>query len=246
MSLSANNCTNTFCFSFFFQVVLGVISSLVGIAGIFAKSSSSQLRDRLALDGIDTPNSSPYCSLHPRSWDFRFNTFIIALYGVLSLITLLCAISTELKRIFSSKARMRPNSRISSVGDLVLDPQSSTEALAKSNTGSYRSLYGIHSMLPVNQETLRKNLFGKKFRSIDLRWAAVLAVIGLSYAVNHGPSMVSICKRAKSANEMQFIAFSLIFGAIFINVCAVQCGYSEACCIVYAGMLYLHHCARAS
>ena len=169
--------------------VLAVISCLVGVAGLFARASTSQLRDRLATDFTDS--SAFYCSLHPRSWDFRYNVFMVVLFGLLTLVTLICLMCAESRRVYSA-ARMRPQSRISSLGDLVAAEP--INDMTKSTTGSYRSLYatchGHSNSSPSMAENLAKKVFCEKLRSLDLRWAAVLATIGLSYAVNHGPAMV--------------------------------------------------------
>ncbi|KAI1285430.1 hypothetical protein HDE_11702 [Halotydeus destructor] len=174
--------------------VLGVISCLVGTAGLFARASAGDLRHRLTTEGT-FDSSLFYCSLHPSSWDFRFNVFLVALYGLLSVAIVLCLLWTELRRLGAHQDKVRPTSRISSLGDLVADPLSD-QGLPKSITGSYRSLYGANLQNSFqsgsNQENLAKKVFCDKLRSLDLRWASVLGLIGLCYAVNHGPTLVFI------------------------------------------------------
>lgn len=167
-------------------VVLAVLSSMVGAGGLFARATTAELHERLAQDGADS--SGFYCSLHPRAWDFRFNVFMLALYGALTLVTLLCLLCAENRRACSSK-RIRSQSRIStSLGDLM---EPSANDMTKSTTGSYRSLYGCSAHGAIAAENLAKKVFCEKLRTLDLRWASVLALVGLCFAVNHGPAMVS-------------------------------------------------------
>lgn len=168
-------------------VVLAIIAALVGVAGLFTRASSHQLHERLAAAGADS--AAFYCSMHPAAWDVRYNMFTLGLFAFLTLVTLLCLMCAESRRVCSPK-RMRPQSRMSSLGDLVGMEQPND--VTKSTTGSYRSLYGCSAHATLATENIAKKIFVEQLRTLDLRWASVLAVIGLTYAVNHGPAMVSV------------------------------------------------------
>lgn len=182
-------------------VVLGVISSLVGIAGLFARLQYQDFRQRLDSYDTNTVNNSFnnslnktnsfYCTLHPLSWDFRYNIFITALYSILALITFFCTIYIEINR-YRGPAPVgisRTNSRISSIGNLCagdhLSP-SGGDPLARCE--SYRTLYGFH---PTGKHgSINKKILDDQ-RAFDLRWPPVIGVLALSYALNHGPYLVS-------------------------------------------------------
>jgi hypothetical protein len=124
-----------------------------------------------------------YCTLHPLSWDFRYNVFISSLYGILSFITFICTVYIEIHRIRGSPVS-RANSRISSVGNLAGDQMGSTDPIGRCE--SYRTLYGF--------QTGKLNSINKKIlddqRAFDLRWASVIGSLALCYALNHGPYLV--------------------------------------------------------
>jgi hypothetical protein len=124
-----------------------------------------------------------YCTLHPFSWDFRYNVFISGLYVILALITFICTVYIEIHR-FRGPTVSRANSRISSVGNLVGDQLGSTDAIGRSE--SYRTLYGFQT---GKQGSINKKIFDDQ-RAFDLRWASVIGSLALCYALNHGPYLV--------------------------------------------------------
>ncbi len=170
-------------------VVLGVISSLVGIAGLFARLQYQDFRERLIDSNSDdylnlmNKTTNFYCTLHPFSWDFRYNVFISGLYVILALITFICTVYIEIHR-FRGPTVSRANSRISSVGNLVGDQLGSTDAIGRSE--SYRTLYGFQT---GKQGSINKKIFDDQ-RAFDLRWASVIGSLALCYALNHGPYLV--------------------------------------------------------
>lgn len=168
-------------------VVLCVISALVGIAGLFARLHYQDYRDHLLPIVYQTSgsnNTNYHCTLHPYSWDHRYNIFISGLYSFLTFVTFVCAVYIEMNR---TRGSSRPNSRISSVGNLVSDHLGSTEAIGRSE--SCRTLYGFQASKQgsINKKSLEDQ------KAFDLRWATVIGSLVLCYAVNHGPYLVSYC-----------------------------------------------------
>ena len=199
-------------------VVLGVISSLVGIAGLFARLQYQDFRQRLDsstvnAEGYYTQNktSSFYCTLHPYSWDFRYNVFISTLYAILALITLLCTIYIEINRYRgpTTAGISRTNSRISSVGNLCAsDHLTVGDPLARCE--SYRTLYGFP---PSGKHgSINKKILDDQ-RAFDLRWPPVIGTLALCYALNHGPYLVSRKSLERSSRVLAYLFGSNVYFA---------------------------------
>ncbi|RWS31738.1 hypothetical protein B4U80_02924 [Leptotrombidium deliense] len=114
--------------------VLACMAALVGTAGVFARLSPDQFRDALTSHSANIYNNT--CTLHPFSWDLRFNLFLAIIYGALILASFFTFVFILLNyKRSTNKYHPRSNSRISSIGDLTLEHLGSTEAIAKFNTG---------------------------------------------------------------------------------------------------------------
>lgn len=173
-------------------VVLCVISALVGVAGLFARLHFNDYRDYLMPTLSDATNNNItmnyYCTLHPYSWDYRYNIFISALYGFLTFVTFICSVYIEMNRY---KGASRPTSRISSVGNLVADSLGFPEAIGRSE--SCRTLYGFQPVSKQGSINKKPSFHDENLnqRSFDVRWSTVIGTLVMCYAVNHGPYLVS-------------------------------------------------------
>ena len=170
-------------------VVLGLMSGLVGIAGIFARLSTNEISLKLASNTSFIRTS--YCTLNPTLWNIRFNIFFTSIAAFLTLLTLISFIYIELNRNNDQqlKSKIMPKFRIPSYGDLAMETCGSTETITKYNTGSCQSLQGFQKLnkeILNNQKVLLNHL-----QLPDLRWSVVVSTTSLSYAINQGPFLVS-------------------------------------------------------
>lgn len=153
--------------------VLVLVSILVGVAAVFARSSVEH---------------NKYCSLQPSQWDIKYIIFLLSLYGVLMLISFICMIQVE---IF----RHRHGTKLAANGSFQLpecvspDLPSATGMNSPldthSSTGSTRALHR-----PSRQASRRP--YGKNSKGTsDLRWPSVALTSLMCFSLNHIPHVVS-------------------------------------------------------
>lgn len=172
-------------------VVLALMSSLVASAGIFARLSPNDIS--LKLNSNATLVRMPFCTLNPTLWDLRFNIFFTCISALLTLITLVSFIYIELNQNCDdqTKSKAMPNSQTSLYGNLAMDTCGSTEAITKYSNGSYQSLQKFPSL--SKEEATNRKILLNHLRTSDLQWSVVVSTTSLSYAINHGPFLVSNC-----------------------------------------------------
>lgn len=152
--------------------VLVLVSVLVGVAAIFARSS----------------HANKDCDLHPAQWDMKYNVFLLSLYGVLMLISFICMIQVEIYR-------SRYGTKLSANGSFQLPECASPDLPSatgmnspldtQSSTGSTRALHR-----PSRQASRRP--YGKNSKgTTDLRWPSVALTTLLCFSLNHIPYVVS-------------------------------------------------------
>ncbi|KFM57865.1 hypothetical protein X975_11997, partial [Stegodyphus mimosarum] len=150
--------------------VLALVSILVGVAAIFARLPK------------DTNNR--LCHLHPIQWDTRYVVFLLSLYGVLMLVSLICMVQVEIHR-------SKHGTKLGANGSFQLPECASPELQSatgmnspldtQSSTGSTRALHR-----PSRQASRRP--YGKNAKGTsDLRWPSVALASLLCFSLNHIP-----------------------------------------------------------
>lgn len=151
--------------------VLVLVSVLVGVAAVFARSS---------IDG-------KFCSLQPSQWDIKYIVFLLSLYGVLMLISFICMVQVEIYR-------NKHGTKLAANGSFQLPECASPDLPSatgmnspldtQSSTGSTRALHR-----PSRQASRRP--YGKNSKGTsDLRWPSVALTSLICFSLNHIPHLV--------------------------------------------------------